>query len=58
MTSTTPGIARSGATCSFRFVADDADDRAIDAAAEMRAQSECFDPFDDVLDLIVRHVGF
>ena len=38
----------------FRFVADDADDRAINAAAEVRSQSECFDPFDDVLDLFVR----
>ena len=42
----------------FRFVADDADDRAINAAAEMRSQAEGFDALDDVLDLFVGHVGF
>ena len=47
-----------GGRLDLGLVSDDADDRAIGAAAEVSPQAERFDPFDDMGDLLFGDLGF
>ena len=52
------GNGRSGSACELGLVADDADDGAIRAAAQMGLQPKRFDPLDHVVDLLVGDARF